>query len=290
MTFVTLVPMVTGPAVAFWLLAPVMVLAAIGMILSRKPVHSALCLATVLPTAWAVKQLAATSLDVVPVAVAFVVGLTCGVLFVRRQRSVASPMLRLELLHDRRIAAVLLAMVVTGACLSALGWLSQPLAQKEALVVGRPVELAEHFVAERPIEARSLEAEGVEPSRVATTLQRPALGLLDELASDPLAAQTFRHPEIPDEEPASIGFPGEARDDVSVPIIAHEDAERLPGLMTRPLALVEGFQPMRQRLHVGVRRLVLNIEAQAGGKTHERTSSEAAHAAAPSRSEAISVG
>jgi NADH-quinone oxidoreductase subunit J len=47
-TSVALVPMVTGPAVAFWLLAPVMVLAAIGMILSRKPVHSALCLATVM--------------------------------------------------------------------------------------------------------------------------------------------------------------------------------------------------------------------------------------------------
>jgi NADH-quinone oxidoreductase subunit J len=47
-TAVTLVPMVTGPEVAFWLLAPVMILAAIGMILSRKPVHSALCLATVM--------------------------------------------------------------------------------------------------------------------------------------------------------------------------------------------------------------------------------------------------
>jgi len=44
----TLVPMVTAASVAFWLLAPVMVLAAIGMILSRKPVHSALCLATVM--------------------------------------------------------------------------------------------------------------------------------------------------------------------------------------------------------------------------------------------------
>ncbi|MBP2416665.1 NADH-quinone oxidoreductase subunit J [Microlunatus capsulatus] len=43
-----LVPMVTGAQVAFWLLAPVMVLAALGMILSRKPVHSALCLATVM--------------------------------------------------------------------------------------------------------------------------------------------------------------------------------------------------------------------------------------------------
>jgi len=43
-----MVPMVTAAGVAFWLLAPVMVLAALGMILSRKPVHSALCLATVM--------------------------------------------------------------------------------------------------------------------------------------------------------------------------------------------------------------------------------------------------
>ena len=40
--------MVTGAEVAFWLLAPVMVLGALGMILSRKPVHSALCLAAVM--------------------------------------------------------------------------------------------------------------------------------------------------------------------------------------------------------------------------------------------------
>jgi NADH-quinone oxidoreductase subunit J len=45
---VAMVPMVTGASVAFWLLAPVMILAAIGMVLSRKPVHSALCLATVM--------------------------------------------------------------------------------------------------------------------------------------------------------------------------------------------------------------------------------------------------
>src|ERR671920_327242 len=43
-----MLPMVTAAGVAFWLLAPVMVLAALGMILSRKPVHSALCLATVM--------------------------------------------------------------------------------------------------------------------------------------------------------------------------------------------------------------------------------------------------
>lgn len=40
--------LVTGQAAAFWLLAPVMVLAAIVMIMTRKPVHSALCLATVM--------------------------------------------------------------------------------------------------------------------------------------------------------------------------------------------------------------------------------------------------
>ena len=52
MTTIVLVPamvaMVTAAGVAFWLLAPVMVLAAVGMILARKPVHSALCLATVM--------------------------------------------------------------------------------------------------------------------------------------------------------------------------------------------------------------------------------------------------
>jgi NADH-quinone oxidoreductase subunit J len=39
---------VTGGAVAFWMLAPIMVLAGIGMILVRKAVHSALFLATVM--------------------------------------------------------------------------------------------------------------------------------------------------------------------------------------------------------------------------------------------------
>jgi NADH-quinone oxidoreductase subunit J len=43
-----LIPLVTGAAVAFWMLAPVMILGALGMILARKPVHSALCLAAVM--------------------------------------------------------------------------------------------------------------------------------------------------------------------------------------------------------------------------------------------------
>ncbi|HIW30513.1 MAG TPA: NADH-quinone oxidoreductase subunit J [Candidatus Luteococcus avicola] len=43
-----LIPLVTAQSVAFWLLAPVMVLGALGIVLSKKPVHSALCLALVM--------------------------------------------------------------------------------------------------------------------------------------------------------------------------------------------------------------------------------------------------
>jgi NADH-quinone oxidoreductase subunit J len=43
-----MIPMVTGGDFAFWMLAPIMVLAAIAMILVRKAVHSALLLATVM--------------------------------------------------------------------------------------------------------------------------------------------------------------------------------------------------------------------------------------------------
>ncbi|HEY6811909.1 MAG TPA: NADH-quinone oxidoreductase subunit J [Propionibacteriaceae bacterium] len=43
-----LIPLVSGATVAFWLLAPVMILGALGMILARKPVHSAMCLAAVM--------------------------------------------------------------------------------------------------------------------------------------------------------------------------------------------------------------------------------------------------
>ena len=43
-----MVPLVTGGQFAFWMLAPVMILAAIAMVLVRKAVHSALLLATVM--------------------------------------------------------------------------------------------------------------------------------------------------------------------------------------------------------------------------------------------------
>ncbi|HET9650233.1 MAG TPA: NADH-quinone oxidoreductase subunit J [Microlunatus sp.] len=43
-----LMPLVTGAEVAFWLLAPVMILAALGLVFAKKAVHCALCLATVM--------------------------------------------------------------------------------------------------------------------------------------------------------------------------------------------------------------------------------------------------
>lgn len=43
-----MIPMVTASEWAFWLLAPIMVLAGLGMVFSRRVVHSALCLATVM--------------------------------------------------------------------------------------------------------------------------------------------------------------------------------------------------------------------------------------------------
>ncbi|MEL4359451.1 MULTISPECIES: NADH-quinone oxidoreductase subunit J [unclassified Luteococcus] len=44
----SLVPLVTAQAVAFWVLAPVAVLGALGMVLGRKPVHSAISLAAMM--------------------------------------------------------------------------------------------------------------------------------------------------------------------------------------------------------------------------------------------------
>jgi len=43
-----MIVMVTASQWAFWLLAPIMVIAALGMVFSRRVVHSALCLATVM--------------------------------------------------------------------------------------------------------------------------------------------------------------------------------------------------------------------------------------------------
>ncbi|MGO1384260.1 MAG: NADH-quinone oxidoreductase subunit J [Arachnia sp.] len=44
----TFVPLITGDQVAFWVMAPIIVALALGMVISRKPVHSALCIAGVM--------------------------------------------------------------------------------------------------------------------------------------------------------------------------------------------------------------------------------------------------
>jgi DHA2 family multidrug resistance protein-like MFS transporter len=137
--------LIAAPTIAVMLVLAPMTLPETGDPTAGRPdVHSvALCLATILPTAWAVKQLGTTSADVVTVVLAVVVGLGCGVLFVRRQRGLASPMLRLELLRDSRVATILLAMVVTGSGLTALGWVTTQYLQS---VVGlTPVAAAATF-------------------------------------------------------------------------------------------------------------------------------------------------
>ncbi len=44
----TLIPLVAGDQVAFWVCAPIMVVLALGMVVARKPVHSAICIAGVM--------------------------------------------------------------------------------------------------------------------------------------------------------------------------------------------------------------------------------------------------
>jgi hypothetical protein len=135
--------------------------------------------------------------------------------------------------------------------------------QEEALVVRRPVELAERLVAELAIEAGRLEAVGVDPGAPAAALDRPGLGGRHELASDPLAPQRLADPKILDEEPAGVGLSREARDD-ALPI-AREDGERAPLLVAGPSAFVEVLEPVGQNFNVLFDRLVLDVEAKARG-------------------------
>lgn len=44
----TFIPLATASDVAFWIAAPIMVACALGFIVSRKPVHSAVCMAGVM--------------------------------------------------------------------------------------------------------------------------------------------------------------------------------------------------------------------------------------------------
>ena len=93
----------------------------------------------------------------------------------------------------------------------------KPLLQKKALVPRRIAQFPKDLVAELGIEARSLEAEGVDPGRMAAALERPRFRVGHELTSDPLAPQPVAHPQVADEQPAGIGLAREPRDDVPAP-------------------------------------------------------------------------
>src|ERR1700722_12141813 len=80
----------------------------------------------------------------------------------------------------------------------------QPLLQEEALAPRRVVQLAKDLIAELAVEARGLEAERVDPGRVAAALQRPGLGAGHEFPPDPLAPKRVADPHITAEETAKI--------------------------------------------------------------------------------------
>lgn len=83
------------------------------------PASVLLSLAAILPLIYGMKQLAAgdharPSLSIA----AIVIGAACGVLFVRRQRRQANPLLDLRLFGNRSVAAILTALVLAGACMA----------------------------------------------------------------------------------------------------------------------------------------------------------------------------
>ncbi|MGW5667290.1 MFS transporter [Micromonospora sp. NPDC003776] len=84
----------------------------------------ALSLAGILALTYGVKQLGTGRADVPLALAAAVVGSLFIVLFVRRQRRLRDPLLRLDLLRDRTVSAVLVALVVTGAGLAGIGLLT----------------------------------------------------------------------------------------------------------------------------------------------------------------------
>lgn len=71
-----------------------------------------LSLATLLPVIFGLKELATVGVGPLPF-VAIAVGLAFGILFVRRQRAIPSPMLDLDLLRNRTFAVALVTLLVT---------------------------------------------------------------------------------------------------------------------------------------------------------------------------------
>lgn len=77
------------------------------------PMSVGLSLATILPVIYGIKHLAKDGWDVIAV-VAIVIGLACGVLFVRRQNGLSDPLLDIRLFHGRSFRAALNIMLIGG--------------------------------------------------------------------------------------------------------------------------------------------------------------------------------
>ncbi|MET7302103.1 MFS transporter [Embleya sp. NPDC005575] len=86
------------------------------------PVSVGLSLVAVLAMVYGIKQLAVEDTPIVP-AVALVVGAAVGVLFVRRQLHLETPLLDLRLLRNRPFTAVLVALVLAGIAMAGTGLL-----------------------------------------------------------------------------------------------------------------------------------------------------------------------
>src|SRR5579875_1843900 len=135
----------------------------------------------------------------------------------------------------------------------------QSLVKEQALVLRRPVQLAELLEAQPAIKAGRLKAERVQPNRVAAAFQRAALRRLDQSAPEALPAQRLRYPDVLDIEPAAVcraQEPGHR----GLPPIPREHSERVARLVAWPLLLVERFQPVQQPGHVCLRRIIGHVE------------------------------
>ncbi|HEY0471484.1 MAG TPA: MFS transporter [Kribbella sp.] len=71
-------------------------------------VSSVLSLAAVLPVIWGIKELAAHGVEAMPV-IGIVIGLIVGVVFIRRQRTAAHPMIELAMFRSRAFSGALVA-------------------------------------------------------------------------------------------------------------------------------------------------------------------------------------
>ncbi|HEY7143274.1 MAG TPA: MFS transporter [Streptosporangiaceae bacterium] len=97
------------------------------------PVSVALSLAAVLPVVYGLKVLAASGPGW-PAGLVMLAGLACGLVFVRRQLTLASPLLDVRLLRHRTAAAALVIMLLAGAVSGGAGFLySQYLQLVESL-------------------------------------------------------------------------------------------------------------------------------------------------------------